>query len=424
VFAKLYAMNHVRADRWYKLGRTVLYGRLEDETPFQSVRRLVEYEDYAARLLRDVGIPTAQSFGIVEMTPEREYLLITEFFDGAEEIGDAEVDDDIIDQGLRIVRRLWDAGLAHRDIKPANLLVQDGRVRLIDVFFVQVRPSPWRQAVDLANMMLVLAVRSDARRVYDRALRYFTPDEIAEAFAAARGVASPTQLRTVMKRDPRNLLTQFREMAPARRPISLQRWNFRRVLLTLALLAGALVALSLTAGLLLPGGREEVPGSADCGTNDVMILMAQSVPSATSVPCVASLPAGWSPGTIQVEHGRSTFGLNSDQAGERAVVVSLHRPGDCSVPNATEVPSDESRMRRFERPDRLPPDLRTVRLYRFAGGCVTYTVEFDGPETASLLFDIDTALAFQDRAALVRKVRAQSGLRLCGADVSCPGGSG
>ncbi|HZX56113.1 MAG TPA: phosphatase PAP2 family protein, partial [Ilumatobacteraceae bacterium] len=34
LFGKLYAMNHVRADRWYKLGRTILYGRLEDETPF------------------------------------------------------------------------------------------------------------------------------------------------------------------------------------------------------------------------------------------------------------------------------------------------------------------------------------------------------------------------------------------------------
>src|SRR5207249_9886726 len=32
IFAKLYAKSHVRADRWYKLGRTMLYGRLEDET--------------------------------------------------------------------------------------------------------------------------------------------------------------------------------------------------------------------------------------------------------------------------------------------------------------------------------------------------------------------------------------------------------
>src|SRR5947209_4066594 len=123
VFGKLYAMNHVRADRWYKLGRTVLYGRLEDEAPFQSVRRLVEYEDYRARLLRDVGIPTAAPYGIVEMTPEREYLLVTEFFDGAKEIGDAEIDDQLIADRLRIGRGLWDAGLAHPGIIPTNLLV-------------------------------------------------------------------------------------------------------------------------------------------------------------------------------------------------------------------------------------------------------------------------------------------------------------
>src|SRR4029453_5801818 len=73
LFGKLSAMNHWRACRWYKLGRTILYGRLEDEAPFQSVRRLVEYEDYAARLLRDDGIATATSYGIVGWATERVY---------------------------------------------------------------------------------------------------------------------------------------------------------------------------------------------------------------------------------------------------------------------------------------------------------------------------------------------------------------
>ena len=50
------------------------------------------------------------------------------------------------------------------------MLVRDGQLLLIDVAFAQVRPSPWREAVDLANMMLVLAVCTDAERVYARAL--------------------------------------------------------------------------------------------------------------------------------------------------------------------------------------------------------------------------------------------------------------
>ena len=106
------------------------------------------------------------------------------------------------------------------------------------------RPSPWRQAVDLANMMLVLAVRTDAERVYERALPYFTPDEIAEAFAAARGIASPTQLRAVMKQDGRDLIGEFRALAPERRPVALQRWSVRRFVLGLSVLVVvALVAL-------------------------------------------------------------------------------------------------------------------------------------------------------------------------------------
>jgi tRNA A-37 threonylcarbamoyl transferase component Bud32 len=245
VFAKLYAKSHVRADRWYKLGRSILYGALEDEAPFQSVRRFVEYEDYTLRLLYDAGLPVPKPYGIVEITPEREYMIVMEFFQAAVEISEAEIDDVVIDGGLRLIREMWDLGVAHRDIKPANLMVQDGELRLIDVFFVQVRPSPWRQAVDLANMMLVLALRSDPERVYRHALDRFTPEEIGEAFAAARGVASPTQLRSFVKRDDRDLIARFRELAPEYPPVAIQRWSIRRVGLTVAALFALLIAVSL-----------------------------------------------------------------------------------------------------------------------------------------------------------------------------------
>ena len=181
-----------------KLGRSVLYGSLEDEAPFETVCRLVQYEDYLLRLMRDAGLPTPTPYGVVLLTPEREYLVVCKFFDGAVELGDAQIDGAVIDDAPSIVRRLWDAGLAHRDIKPSNLLLHDGRVRLIDVAFAEVRLSPWRRAVDLANMMLVLGLRPNAQRVYRRALRQFRPEEIEEAFAASRGVTIPSQSRDVV----------------------------------------------------------------------------------------------------------------------------------------------------------------------------------------------------------------------------------
>ena len=425
LFGKLYAMSHVRADRWYKLGRTIIYGRLEDEAPFQSVRRLVQYEDYTLRLFSDLGIRTAAPFGIVELTPEREYLLVTEFFDGAKEIGEAEIDDHVIDEALGLVRSLWDAGVAHRDIKPANILVLDGQVLIIDVAFAQVRPSPWREAIDLANMMLVLAVRTDAQRVYDRALQFFTPDEIAEAFAAARGVASPTQLRTTMKEDGRDLLAQFRALAPPRRPIALQRWSFKRVALILALAVGALLVGTQIAALLAPGNSNtsDVNGSPECGTNSLMVLIAQSVPSATSVPCIASLPAGWSVGVVTVESDKTRYSLNSAVAGSRAVEVSLLPPSKCSIEDSTEVPSDEAGMRRFERPQQLPPGLKVTRIYLFEGGCVTYEFAFEGDASTALVFEADQALAFQPRSELVDWVGERTDLSLCGASAPpCTGG--
>jgi hypothetical protein len=246
IFGKILATSHVRADRWYRIGRTALYGRIEDETSFSSVRRLIAYEDYALRLLDDDGFRVAHSYGIVELTPNREYLLATEFFEGAETLGHAEVTDEVIDGGLELVRRLWDSGLAHRDIKPANLLVVGGELQVIDVSGLQVRPSPWREAVDLANMMLVLALRSDPERVYERALAYFTPEEIGEAFAAAQGMAIPTELQRYLKEDERDLLARFRELAPPYPKVSIQRWSMRRIALIAGLVLGAVVLAAST----------------------------------------------------------------------------------------------------------------------------------------------------------------------------------
>ena len=63
VFGKLYAKSHLRADRSYKLVRALLYGRLEDEKPFNTVKRLVQQEDYALALMQRAGLPSPSHTG-------------------------------------------------------------------------------------------------------------------------------------------------------------------------------------------------------------------------------------------------------------------------------------------------------------------------------------------------------------------------
>lgn len=218
---------------------------------------MVEYEDYIQRLMRDCGIPSAEPFGVVEITPEREYLMVSQFLFGSQELSEADVDTDVIDDALGVIRKLWDAGLAHRDIKPANVMIRGGRVVLIDVAFGTVRPSPWRQAVDLANMMVILALRSDPKLVYERALVQFSPHDIAEAFAATRSVTLPSQTRSSLaafRREGKDIVAEFRTMAPPAEPISIQRWSARRIVLTVAAAFLAMLVLSTLISEVTGGG--------------------------------------------------------------------------------------------------------------------------------------------------------------------------
>jgi tRNA A-37 threonylcarbamoyl transferase component Bud32/membrane-associated phospholipid phosphatase len=413
LFGKLYARSHLRSDRWYKLGRELLYGRLEDEKAFNTVGRLVQQEDYALRLLRDAGLPTPAPYGVVELTPEREYLIVFEFFDNATELGEAEVDEQVIDQGLGVIRKLWDAGLAHRDIKPANLLVRHGRMVLIDVAFVQVHPSPWRQAVDLANMMLCLALRSDPKEVYARARQLFTVEEVTEAFAATRGLTMPSQLRTLMRGKGRDLHAEFLDLLPKRpRPISIQRWSIRRIGLAVLTLLLAIAVLGIGWGRLINDSDvENAPIQARtlrCEPHEPLLLMAQSVPTASLVPCIEILPVGWTLGDVVVGDGRSRFTMTSDRGGVLVVDLSV----SCDLAGAVEQTSQQPEARRYLRVERNAAGVVMTRSYTFPGGCVTQRLAAPEASRQQLAGESSSALSFTTRDALAAALRRDSGGRL------------
>jgi hypothetical protein len=246
--------------------------------------------------------------------------------------------------------------------------------------------------------MLVLALRSDAETVYRRALHHFTPDELAEAFAATRGVASPSQLRRSMKQDGRNLLEEFRRLAPPRRPIAIQRWSARRVTLIVTAIVLVSVGTSVALTLLFPG-RGNVLRPA-CGTGRTMHLMAQSVPSANRLPCIRSLPVGWVVESTFVASGRATFTLEFD--------VGLGQPpgpGELALLRPVTVTLTAT----------CPPSGADVTVLRVDGGCVTYRTSIPEGNDAVPSFDTDGGLSFVERADLVAFVEREEELSLCGA---------
>jgi hypothetical protein len=265
-------------------------------------------------------------------------------------------------------------------------------------------------------MLLVLALRTDPDRVYQRALAVFTPDELGEAVAASRGVASPTQLRQFMKRDGRDLLGRFRELAPSRPPIAIQRWSVRRVAIALGMLCVIAIAVTGSIQLFLPVQNLDV-STPECGTGRTMVLMAQAVPGATRLPCVASMPIGWQYMGGDFRTGQVSFWFGLSQSGTRMLTVVL--APRCDLSQAQAVPSDEPGTSRYDQPIAIRPRFLSVRSYVFSGGCVTYAFNARADRATRLTFDAASALSFFPRSALVAHVAREDHLLLCGAGARC-----
>jgi hypothetical protein len=144
----------------------------------------------------------------------------------------------------------------------------------------------------------------------------------------------------------------------------------------------------------------------DPGTQFV-VLMAQAVPSASQLPCIELLPAGWTVSGVFVRNGRARFALNSDRVGMHAVQVVLERTCQFGAAKVTRVPSDEPGTRRYERIGEVRPGVgfTGTRFYLFQGGCVTYQFQFHGEERAGPIGEVTSSLSFVPRDAMRGLIR-------------------
>jgi hypothetical protein len=159
----------------------------------------------------------------------------------------------------------------------------------------------------------------------------------------------------------------------------------------------------------VPSCSEGEHGSAANG----VILMAQSVPSASWVPCLSTtLPMGWGFHHLDARDDVSRFWLDSDRDGDKAIEVRLEE--SCDTTGATEIPTDREGLHRFERVTLTTPRFEGERYYVFDGGCITFVFRLtgDSENRAEALALATQAVGAMSRTDLLAQVHDTSDGRL------------
>ena len=178
----------------------------------------------------------------------------------------------------------------------------------------------------------------------------------------------------------------------------------------------ALVVLALvSAGPACTGGGEDMPVCSDPEAQ-VLVLEAQSVPSATRLPCVAELPPGWRFGGSLIKDTETTLWLDSDRAGVHALQVTMS--ASCDISSAVQVPpaADEVGMTVYQEPKTLEPGFTGWRYLVFEGGCIIHEYAFADGTEPTLVIEADLAISTVARRDIVTHVQDSLDLTLCGAE--------
>jgi hypothetical protein len=220
----------------------------------------------------------------------------------------------------------------------------------------------------------------------------------------------------MLRAESRDLHAEFVRLLPTPpQPIRIQRWSARRIgllALVVALLAlfGSIIADSVTTN---EAGKTPLNNtSLRCTELEALWLLAQSVPSASQVPCVrAPLPVGWSVARVTVNDGRSVLTLDHDRAGAGALVVRL--TAACDPGGAVGGPSPTEGVRHYQRIESgTGGGFGATWFDRFPGGCVTSRLHLTTDPNGEFAAQAPQVLGFTSRAALQEALSRRSDGRL------------
>jgi len=139
----------------------------------------------------------------------------------------------------------------------------------------------------------------------------------------------------------------------------------------------------------------------------MQVLLAQSVPTASAVPCLTGDVTDWLMTVFEVVNGKARIEF-THRYGRDDDTATLDFGPDCDVGAAREVSSRHDGMRRYDRPgDRT--GRYTDRIYYVGpGGCTALRFNLSGAGADLRGAEITGVLGFVSRADLDRQIRKAS----------------
>jgi hypothetical protein len=151
------------------------------------------------------------------------------------------------------------------------------------------------------------------------------------------------------------------------------------------------------------GMRCVQPNDAPSG---MLVLFAQAVPSASSVPCLSSPIGNWIMSRFDVRDGSARVEFTDQYGADGQVTLELL--ATCDTGDAREVASRHDGMQRFNRDLTRAGRYANEVHYRYPGGCTSLRFDLN-PDGAELRgAEVAGALDFVTREDLDRQIRKAS----------------
>jgi hypothetical protein len=146
-----------------------------------------------------------------------------------------------------------------------------------------------------------------------------------------------------------------------------------------------------------------------CEPSQRLAIVAQSVPGAAYLPCIAELPPGWSFSSFDVDDDGTRFSLRSDRA-DRPVGVEL--AASCDVGSAIPVAPRDEGVRTYHLAESVSPRYAGRFYDVFADGCVTYEFDFATGPHITLIDEMQRAVRLYSRRLLRQELYDEIGITL------------